>query len=280
MINSCFDRFLRRTVCYKSLRKELQNNASAQLRFIREARVTSMLQHPNTIPTYELGRDAKGLVYFTMKLVQGETFRTLLDRCAAAGTHEVGGLNLERLISILVQVAHALHYAHIHGVVHRDVKPENILVGPFGEVLLLDWGSAKVWSKDRSESHEIPLRLQQSASIVSEDATLKTESEPLHGTPAYLSPEQASRDPSLDERSDVFSFGSILYETLGLTRMLPGEKVYEVLDFIQRGKIRDVREQIDVPLDDRIADLCMRMVERDKNDRLQSFEDALNVFET
>ena len=102
--------------------------------------------HPNTVPTYELGRDNRGHYYFTMKLVHGYTLREILDFRDR--------YDLTQLVDVIVQIGHALEYAHTHGVAHRDIKPENILVGPYGEVLLLDWGLAKVWNPDGSATKD------------------------------------------------------------------------------------------------------------------------------
>ena len=135
LIKSCKDLHLSRFVCYKTLKPEFAADEIEQMRFIREARVTSMLQHPNTVPTYELGRDGRGNPYFTMKLVHGYTLREILNFRERYDLHQ--------LVELVIQVGHALQYAHTHGVAHRDIKPENILAGPYGEVLLLDWGLAK-----------------------------------------------------------------------------------------------------------------------------------------
>ena len=146
IIQSCKDLHLMRDVCYKTLKPEYADDADHQRRFVREARVTAMLQHPNTVPTYEIGRDSAGHLYFTMKLVHGYTLREIFDFRER--------YDLTRLVEVVIQVGHALEYAHGHGVAHRDIKPENVLVGPFGEVLLMDWGLAKVWHPD-GEAEEI-----------------------------------------------------------------------------------------------------------------------------
>ena len=146
IIQSCKDLHLMRVVCYKSLKAEFADDPDEQRRFVREARVSAMLQHPNTVPTYELGRDLQGHYYFTMKMVHGYTLREVLDYRER--------YDLTRLVEVIIQVAHALEYAHGHGVAHRDIKPENILVGPFGEVLVLDWGLAKVWHPEGTPAPE------------------------------------------------------------------------------------------------------------------------------
>jgi len=211
IVQSCKDMHLGRTICYKKLRPEFEDDPIEQRRFVREARVSAMLQHPNTIPTYELGRDAREHYYFTMKLVHGYTLREVLNFRERYDFHQ--------LIDVLTQVGQALGYAHSHHVIHRDLKPENILVGPFGEVLLMDWGLAKVWRgapappDARPEGPGSNRRLAAEAQEAEPDSSL-TGRGALQGTAAYMSPEQIRRDPAIDYRSDIFSFGVMLYEVL------------------------------------------------------------------
>lgn len=216
LIQSCKDLHLNRTICYKSLLPEIADDEIEQKRFLREARVSAMLQHPNTVPTYELGRNSKGHYYFTMKLVHGYTLREILDYRER--------YDLGQLVNTVVQVAYALEYAHSHGVIHRDLKPENILIGPYGEVLLLDWGLAKVWDKAGNESiieQEVP-------GLDTENITM-TGYQKLQGTLFYMSPEQMKRDPSIDARSDIYSLGIILYEALTGRTPATGELVDDVI---------------------------------------------------
>ena len=119
LIQSCRDYHLSRVVAYKSLLKEIADDPFEQQRFLREARVTAMLQHPNTIPIYELSRNSHGHYFFTMKLVEGYTLREVLDLAFEEGTQAVDGYGFHRIVTILIQVANALDYAHSHGVVHR-----------------------------------------------------------------------------------------------------------------------------------------------------------------
>ncbi len=201
LIQSCKDMHLGRVVCHKSLLAEFADDAIEQKRLLREARVSAMLQHPNTMPTYELGRNRQGHYYFTMKLVHGYTFREIIDFRER--------YDITQLLDIIVQVAYALEYAHTHGVIHRDVKPENILVGPFGEILLLDWGLAKVRSEN-SEASEIddidPAAAPKKLSM--------TGFQKLQGTICYMSPEQVLRAPDIDGRTDIYSLGVLLYEAI------------------------------------------------------------------
>ncbi|MBX2837851.1 MAG: serine/threonine protein kinase [Gammaproteobacteria bacterium] len=216
LIQSCKDLHLNRTICYKTLLPEFEADEIEQKRLLREARVSAMLQHPNIVPTYELGRTKQGFYYFTMKLVHGYTLREVFDYRER--------YDLSQLINIIVQIAYALEYAHSLGVIHRDVKPENILIGPYGEILLLDWGLAKVWNKDGSGANsepDAPLRKD-------EDLTM-TGYQKLQGTLLYMSPEQIEKDPGIDYRSDIFSLGVILYEALTGQTPVDGELIDEII---------------------------------------------------
>jgi serine/threonine protein kinase len=167
--------------------------------------VSAMLQHPNTVPTYELGRDNRGRYFFTMKLVHGYTLREVLDYRER--------YDLTQLVDVVVQIGHALQYAHTHGVAHRDIKPENILIGPYGEVLLLDWGLAKVWHSDGSATASASQQKTETNKDKDKELSL-TASGKLQGTVSYMSPEQIERDPNIDFRTDTYSLGAVLYEIL------------------------------------------------------------------
>lgn len=216
LIKSCKDLHLSRFVCYKTLKPEFAEDELEQRRLIREARVSAMLQHPGTVPTYELGRDARGNPYFTMKLVHGYTFREILDYRER--------YDLAQLVGVLAQVAQALDYAHTHGVVHRDVKPANILAGPHGEVLLLDWGLAKVRHPDGAPAEDPA-----GEAAGGEGDPALTEAGRVQGTAYYMSPEQINRDPAIDARADVFSLGAVLYEALCGEPPARGEKMHQVV---------------------------------------------------
>lgn len=218
VIRSCKDLHFNRTICHKKLLPEFENDAVEQVRFLREARVSAMLQHPCIVPTYDLGRDTRGQLYFTMKLVHGYTLREVLDYRER--------YDLTQLMDVVVQVANALAYAHSHRVIHRDIKPENILVGRFGEVLLLDWGLAKVWGRDGSEDSLDPAQnLDTLAAVTSMTGQAK-----LQGTAAYMSPEQIRRDPEIDYRTDIYSLGAVIYEILAGRTPFLAETVREMIE--------------------------------------------------
>jgi len=246
LIQSCKDLHLNRTICYKSLLPEIAADEIEQKRFLREARVSAMLEHPNTVPTYELGRDKRGHYYFTMKLVHGYTLREILDYRER--------YDLGQLVNIVVQVAYALEYAHSLGVIHRDIKPENILIGPYGEVLLLDWGLAKVWDKDGTQS------LIESDPPSRRDVnTTMTGFQKLQGTLFYMSPEQIERDPAISALSDIYSLGVILYEALTGRTPVTGDLVDEVIQSTlndEPAKPSEISDNVPPQLEDAVM-LCL-----------------------
>jgi serine/threonine-protein kinase len=263
LIQACRDYHLSRVVAYKSLHKEIADDPFEQKRFLREARVTAMLQHPNTIPIYELSRNNRGHYYFTMKLVEGYTLREVLDTSSEEGTLPVDGYGFHRMVTILIQVANALDYAHSHRVVHRDIKPANILMGPFGEVLLLDWGLAKVWSEEPEEIPDKPL-------LTDADPSLTAQGR-LQGTALYMSPEQIAESADLDHRSDIYSLGVVLYEILAGQNMFTGDNIHELLDKATNmipPRPSEVAEDRDIP--EQLEDLCMRCIEKNPDDRIQT----------
>jgi len=265
LIKSCKDLHLSRFICYKTLKPEFADDEIEQKRLIREARVSAMLQHPNTIPTYELGRDGRGNPYFTMKLVHGYTLRELLDYRER--------YDLTQLVELVMQVSNCLVYAHSHGVAHRDIKPENILAGPYGEVLLLDWGLAKVWhpdgsSKEDGESKPAPI----------EDLTL-TGQGAVQGTVHYMSPEQIQKDPSIDHRTDIYSLGAVLYEILCGETPASGEKMHEVLESVQSDTPPEPAEVAKVKVPRLLNDIAMKCLAKQPDERFQSMDELVMLLQ-
>lgn len=262
LIQSCRDLHLRRTVCYKSLRPEFINDPVETKRLLREARISAMLQHPNTIPTYEIGRNNRGHYYFTMKLVHGYTLREILNFRER--------YDLSQLMHVILQVAHALGYAHSRGVVHRDIKPDNILVGPYGEVLLLDWGLAKVWHKDTSPEDESEIE------EVEGERGMTGEGK-LQGTVMYMSPEQIDRDPSIGGASDVYSLGSVMYEVLTGVTPFQGEIVQTLLNQIREDMPADPQAISKVKIPKPLAKLTMACLQKDPKNRPSSVDEIIRV---
>ena len=181
-----------RDVAIKRLRSRTPTPDEAS-RFLREARIQARLDHPAIAPVHELGRDADGRPYFTMKRLVGQTLAALLGAPQP---------NRPRLLRAFTEVCLAIEFAHSRGVVHRDLKPSNIMIGEFGEVYVLDWGLARVVGEATEE-------------VVTEDIeSLDVKTGDLLGTPGYMAPEQLQRAGEAGRPADIYALGSILFELL------------------------------------------------------------------
>ena len=210
---------LRRELAIKVTTRARDQLPTALLaRFVEEAQITAQLEHPNVVPIHDLGIDPEGRAYFSMKLVRGQTLDAILERRRQGDAATLSEFGLRRLLDVFLQVCQAVEYAHVRGVIHRDLKPANIMVGDFGEVLVMDWGVAKLKGRpDIPVPEEPAARVSEPPAGVStvraDNQALATHSGTLLGTPAYMSPEQA-QGASVDERTDIYSLGVILYEIL------------------------------------------------------------------
>lgn len=200
------------------------------VRFLREARVTGQLEHPNIIPVYELGSRKDGTIYYTMKIVHGHTLQEALAACRDLPARLA-------LLPHFVDMCQALAYAHSRGVVHRDIKPGNIMVGEFGETVVLDWGLAKVSGTRDLGAREVKQTAEGFAHLMA-DATQAGE---MLGTPLYMSPEQVAGDvDNIDAASDVWSLGAVLYEILTGERAFAASNIFEVLHRVGTSAYRPV----------------------------------------
>ena len=268
VLQTCRDTSLGRTVVMKTLHPHLADNDYMHSRFLREARVTAQLQHPTTVPVYDLGRDTDGRLYFTMKKVAGDNLREVIERQLAGEADALAKYDLERMLGILIQVCNGLAYAHAHGVVHRDVKPENILVGSFGEVILLDWGVAKVWAMGADDPTNAAM-----------EHEVLTDVNQRPGTPLYMAPEQVrGGGQDIDARTDVYAVGAVLYEMLTLREPLRGKRVNETFDLIINQppiapRLRAPERNVP-PL---LAKIAMRALEKDRDQRYQSMTEVIDA---
>lgn len=281
IIQSCKDLHLARVICYKTLRPEFADDPIEQKRFLREARVTASLQHPSIIPTYELGRDSDGHYYFTMKLVHGLTMRELFDE------QYRDRYDLVQLVGVILHVVHALRYAHSHRVIHRDIKPENVLVGPYDEVLLMDWGLAKVWRDDDSDELH-PDEMPSPRPLAEKDGPRSPSASPessitgagnLEGTIAYMSPEQLRRDPNIDYRTDIYSIGVMLYETLARRTPFEADTVSEMVRLILETQPPRPSTLTRLRVPQWLEDIALRCMAKDPADRIQSCGELIRLLE-
>ncbi|MBI2422947.1 MAG: protein kinase [Candidatus Hydrogenedentes bacterium] len=230
-------------------------------RFLREAKVTGQLEHPSIVPVYELGSREDGSVYYTMKLVRGET---LGDKLKKAETLE----ERFRYLQHFADLCQAMAYAHSRGVIHRDLKPSNVMIGEFGETVVIDWGLAKITGQDDANEE----RLKKSLVKFKEEqdqADVTADGEVL-GTPLYMSPEQARGEiQTIDERSDVYSLGAILYQILAGRTPFSGRSTAEILQRVAH----EIPEPVERALPDcppELAAICNRAMASEAGERYRN----------
>ena len=200
-------------------------------RFSKEAKVLAQLAHPNIVPIYNIGVDARSRPFYSMKLIKGRTLQAVLNLIRDADADAIRDYPRATLLTIFRKVCDAMMFAHSKGILHRDLKPENIMVGEYGEVLVMDWGLAKVLG-EQENTGAANARVNDTG-----DYGMTMEGEVM-GTPQYMSPEQAmGMVAELDQRSDIYSLGGILYAILTLRPPIEGTTLDEVLAKVKNGSI-------------------------------------------
>ncbi len=256
--------------------------SSSERRFLREARLTGKLEHPGIIPIYEIGERPDGSSYYTMKFVRGEPLSKIIKRLNESTSLSADKQRRERLklISVLIDVCDAIAYANKQGVVHRDLKPHNIMVGEFGETLVLDWGMAKdLYDEDSIANEELEERIDMLGSISDSDAHQERGSSltvggEILGTPAYMSPEQADGNfDQIDQVSDVYGLGAILYEILtGYPPYYPIRSPYSLLEKLRSRVQPDNLADKHSELAPDLISICQKAMMMERKERYQNAE--------
>jgi len=267
----CHDHEMGRRVALKQLRPELAHNPEARARFEHEARITGRLAHPSIVPVYELVKPPEGhSPFYTMRFVQGDTLteatRIYHNRRRA---NEPVALDLLRLLNAFVNVCQAVAYAHSQGVLHRDLKGSNVVLGAFGEVIVLDWGLAKLLGTPDEHTWG------------AEPTALHGHTLPgaVKGTPQYMAPEQAAGQVELlGPRTDVYGLGAILYEILAGVPPFSGSSADAVIAKVRAGNperpsthVPEVAPELEV--------ICLKALAREPIQRHESAAELADAVE-
>ena len=265
------DHTVGRDVALKQLHEE-ETDAETLARFEREARVQGQLEHPAIVPVYDVGTSADGKKYFTMKRVRGKSLAEVL---AERRDGEAKEWSLRKLLSAFSQLCAAVHYAHERGVVHRDIKPTNVMLGAYGEVYLLDWGVAKTPDDPGIMRRTSDVEIDAKVGIVTGVGSVM-------GTLTTMAPEQAAGG-EVDARSDVYALGAVLFEILTGLHLHPiREDVDAMLDEVAKGV--ETRASVRAPhveVPPELEELCYQATRFHPRDRLPSakaLRDAIEAY--
>ncbi len=250
------DRDLRRSVAIKVLHEKHRSNALLLRAFIEEAIITGGLEHPNIVPVYHLGYSDELGPFYVMKRLDGITLGTALQGLRRHDPEMEARFDLDRLLQVFIEVCQGVIYAHDRQVIHCDLKPNNILIGHYGEVLLVDWGLAFVMGDAGAQQARAQF---------------------WSGTPSFMAPEQVIGDVSqYDHRTDVWALGGILYAMLSLGRPFVGKTKHETLDAVLTADIMaPSRRNPQRKIPDGLERICMKALSKKKEDRFQSVAELM-----
>ena len=275
VILNAFDTDIRREVAMKIITGRKSESREFLERFVEEAQVQGQLEHPNICPVHDLGVDPDGRVFFTMKMVKGSSLAGMIKQ---AGSNESmsGSRWLIEILNIFLKICDGMAFSHSRGVIHRDLKPDNIMVGDFGEVYVMDWGLAKIVGSEDTHHNKLII-----TNRSENDQEMKTMTGSMVGTPTYMPPEQSKGVvEEMDERSDIYSLGALLYELLTLKPPFTGKTPWDILEKVnaelpQPPGVRTPQRGIPAELDA----VVLKCLEKSKDDRYQSVPDLKKEIE-
>ncbi len=237
--------------------------------FLREARISASLEHPNIVPIYDIGLNREGKPFFTMKFLKGESLKQIIRELLKANPTYIRKYTLNILLDIFLKVCEAVSFAHSCGVVHLDIKPANIMIGNHGEVYLCDWGLAKLLdSSDVEHAGITPLD-----ENIFNDMTL---SGMVKGTPGFMAPEQIDdRFGQKNKQTDIYAIGALLYSILSLRKPFDGLKVDDVLNATLEYEITPPKDVTSREVSESLNSICMKAMEKEQSSRYDSVDSLI-----
>lgn len=274
-VSIALDEELHREIALKEILPAHADHEENRSRFIREAEITGALEHPGIVPVYSLGQFADGRPFYAMRFIRGMNLQdAVTDFYKDQSTAAEKQLRFRQLVAKIIQVCHALEYAHSRGVIHRDIKPSNIMLGDYGETLVVDWGLAKTIADPAQTDESLVPRVQ----TTQRASSTSTQIGRVVGTPPFMSPEQAAgRLDALDATSDIYSLGATLYHVLTGTPPFKGNED-EVLGNVQMSRFPKPR-QVNPRVSRALEAICLKAMARLPQERYQTAREMADDLE-
>ena len=269
-----------RQIAVKQLGQRLATDAEMRRQFISEARVTANLEHPGIVPVYDISDDDGSHAYYTMRLIQGQTMAEAIDQLHSIDSRSSEyELLRQRLLQAFVDACQTILYAHSQGVIHRDIKPQNMIVGKYGETILLDWGLASIidvqHEAEKAQKVSVKAPLSYDQQILSPAESIQQLRGSVTGTPAYMPPEQARGDfAAIDQCSDVYSLGATLYHIITGVVPFTNGPLDNLLERVKAGDI-PMAHETNARAEPALSSIAAKAMEVAPKDRYQSVDGLL-----
>lgn len=259
LVSSAVDKRLGRIIAVKSLHESLCDNENARNNFIAEAKITAQLDHPGVVSVYSLATDDKDGLHLAMKLVNGETFSDYIFKIVK--NYRKHGIkkfdekkSIIKRLNIVIKACEAIAYAHSRNVMHCDLKPDNIMIGDYGETYIMDWGIAKLIKNVNQE-------------VMPSKVTA--------GTPQYFAPEILHRHAP-DQRADIYTMGVILFEAIYLKKAFEGDNEKEILSNVKNYRVNSFKHAFKYPISKELTAVIKKAMAYDPCDRYQNMKELID----
>ncbi len=257
----------------KVIHARFANDPESLERFLEEAQITAQLEHPNIVPIHDVGVMSDGTLFYTMKMIHGDSLGTVVKRLKEQNEDYQALWTNDHILLTFLKILDGMSFAHTRGVVHRDIKPDNIMVEHHGEVLVVDWGIAKVLELEQEISEDAQSLADIVNSLRDENAMSATQTGAAMGTPYYMPPEQAlGKKNEIDARSDIYALGATLYEMLCQHRPIEVKNIHELIAAKTSGAFTPLNEHNDTFNQDLVA-IVHKAMEHKPENRYQNCEE-------